>query len=102
MVLTSGTIPGLYDIQSRLRGDGTGDVCRARDIRLDRKIAVEMLPSSFANDAWRLQWFVLCALNNPNLLFILDVGSLGEVDYLVSDFLEEQPLRDPVSSGALP
>jgi serine/threonine protein kinase len=102
MVLTSGTKLDLYEIQSPLRRDGTGDVYRAREIRLDRKVAVKILPRSFAKDAGRLLRFVLCALNNSNLRFILDVGTLAGVGYLISEFLEEQPLRDPVSSGALP
>jgi eukaryotic-like serine/threonine-protein kinase len=102
MVLTSSTKLGPYEIQSPLRADGTGDGYRARDIRLDRKVAVKILPRSLANDAGHLLRLVLCELNNPNLRFILDVGTLSGVDYLVSEFLEEQPLRDPVSSAALP
>jgi serine/threonine protein kinase len=102
MVLTSGTKLGPYGIQAPLRAGGTGEVYRARHTRLDRKAAVKILPESFANDADRLPRFVLCALDNPNLLFILDVGTLAGVHYLVSEFLERQPLRDPLSSGALP
>ena len=100
MVLTSDTKLGPYGIQALSRAGGTGELYRGRDTRLDRKLAVKSQPESFANDAHRLQRFVLCALNNPNLLFILDVGTQGGVHYLVSEFLEGQTLRDPLSSGA--
>jgi eukaryotic-like serine/threonine-protein kinase len=101
MVLTPSAKFGPCGIQAPLKAGGAGEVYRACDTRLDRKVAVKILPESFAPDAYRLQRFVLCALNNPNLLFILDVGTQGRVHYLVSDFLG-QTLRDPVSSGALP
>jgi len=101
MVLTSGTKLGPYGIQAPLRAGGTGDVYRASDTRFDWKGAVKILAEPFANDVHRLQRFVLCALNNPNLLFILDVRTQGRVHYLVSEFLEGQTLRDPLSSGAL-
>jgi len=102
VVLTSGTKLGPYGIQAPPRAGGTGEVYRACDTRLDRKVAVKILPESFASDAHRLQRFILCALNNPNLLFILDVGTQGGAHYLVSEFLEGQTLGDPFSSGALP
>jgi eukaryotic-like serine/threonine-protein kinase len=101
MVFTSGTKFGPCGIQAPLKAGGAGEVYRACDTRLDGKVAVKILPASFANDAYRLQRFVLCALNSPNLLFILGVGTQRRVHYLVSEFLEGQALRDPLSSGAL-
>jgi hypothetical protein len=80
--LTSCRKLGPYGIQAPLRSRGTGEAYRARDTRLDRKVAVKILPEFFANDADRLQRFVLCARDNPNLLFILDVGTLARVQYL--------------------
>jgi eukaryotic-like serine/threonine-protein kinase len=97
MVLTSGTKLSPSGIQAPLTAGGTGEVYRACDTRLDRKGAVKILSESFANDAYRLQRFVLCALNNPNLLFILDVGTQGGVHYVVSEFLKGQTLRDPLT-----
>ena len=102
MALTSGTKLGPYGIRALLRAGGTGEPYRARDTRLDRKVAVKSPPESFANGAYGLERFVLCALDNPNLLFILDVGTRGGVHYLVSEFCEGLTLRDRLSSGALP
>ncbi len=88
MVLTSGAKLGPYGIQAPLSTSGTGEPYRACDTRLDWKVAGEILLASFANDAYRWQRFVLCALNSPNLLFVLDVGTQGRVHYFVSEFLE--------------
>ena len=69
---------------SAAEGRGYPRGIHARDTRLDRKVAVKTLPEFIAHDADRLQRFVLCALDNSNLLFILDVGLAG-VHYLVSE-----------------
>jgi serine/threonine protein kinase len=77
------------------------------DTRLNRIVAVKVLPESFASDADRLQRFerearVLSTLNHPNLLSIFDVGTEGGIHYLVSEFLDGQTLRERLSSGPLP
>jgi serine/threonine protein kinase len=79
MALTSGTKLGPYEIVSPLGAGGMGEVYRSRDTRLDRTVAIKILPESFASDADRLQRFeqearVLSALSHPNLLAIYDVG----------------------------
>ena len=84
-----------------------GEVYRARDTRLNRAVAIKVLPESFASDADRLLRFeheaqVLSALNHPNLLSIYDVGTQGEIHYLVSEFLEGQTLRERIGGSALP
>ncbi len=83
-----------------------GEVYRARDTRLDRIVAIKVLPESFAADADRLQRFeqearVLSALNHPNLLSIYDVGEQDGIHYLVSEFLEGQTLRERTADGPL-
>ncbi len=83
-----------------------GEVYRARDTRLDRTVAIKVLPESLANDADRLQRFeqearVLSTVNHPNLLAIYDVGAQSGTHYLVSEFLEGQTLRDAMGAGAL-
>jgi serine/threonine protein kinase len=82
MALTSGTKLGPYEIPALL-GAGTGEVYRASDTRLDRKVAVKVLPESVADDAYRLQRSVLCELNYRNLLSIFDVCTQGGIHYLV-------------------
>ena len=97
-----------YEIQSPLGAGGMGEVYRARDTRLDRTVAVKILPESFASDADRLQRFehearILSALNHPNLLshFRCRVRKDG-THYLVSEFLEGQTLRQRLNLGPLP
>src|SRR5258708_2150361 len=107
MALTPGTKLGPYEIQSPLGAGGMGKVYRALDTRLDRTVAIKILPESFANDADRLQRFehearVLSTLNHPNLLSVFDVGTQGGIHYLVSEFLEGQTLRERLGSGPLP
>ncbi|MGB7227213.1 MAG: protein kinase, partial [Candidatus Acidiferrales bacterium] len=107
MALTSGTKLGPYEIQSSLGAGGMGEVYRARDTRLERTVAVKVLPESLAKDSDRLQRFeqearVLSTLNHPNLLAIYDVGTQGGTHYLVSEYLEGQTLREQMGAGPLP
>ena len=122
MPLTSGTKLGPYEIQSLLGAGGMGEVYRARDTRLQRDVAIKILPSSLATDLDRLRRFeqearAVAALNHPNLLTVFDVGAapaplqqgtdaaapaqLAASPYIVSELLEGATLRDRLSSGAL-
>ena len=106
MTLASGTKLGPYEIQSPLGAGGMGEVYRARDTRLAREVAIKVLPEAFARDADRLQRFehearVLSTVNHPNILAIHDVGSQGDLHYLVSELLEGQTLREKMDAGAL-
>ena len=79
MALSSGTKLGPYDIESLLGAGGMGEVYRARDARLNRLVAIKVLPKSFSADADRLQRFMqearaAAALNHPNILSIFDIG----------------------------
>src|SRR5580700_2248084 len=76
MALASGTKLGPYDLQSLLGAGGMGEVYRARDTRLNRVVAIKVLPATFSADAARLQRFMqearsAAALNHPNILSIL-------------------------------
>lgn len=107
MPLTSGTKLGPYEIQSSLGAGGMGEVYRARDVRLDRTVAVKILPAALAADPDRLHRFqyearVLSTLNHPNVLAIYDVGEQNDVHFLVSEFLEGQSLRETLAAGTLP
>src|SRR5208283_1589215 len=106
MALTSGTKLGPYEIQSLLGSGGMGEVYRAHDSRLNRIVAIKVLPSSFSADADRLQRFVqearsAAALNHPNILSIFDIGEEGESPYIVSELLEGQTLRERIRTGPL-
>ena len=107
MALTSGTKLGPYEIQSPLGAGGVGEVYRARDTRLDRIVAIKILPAAFASDPDRLLRFqqearVLSALNHPNLLTIFDVGNQDGSYYLVCELLEGDTLRERLNVGPLP
>src|SRR5271157_2717861 len=106
MALTSGTKLGPYDIQSLLGSGGMGEVYRARDARLDRIVAIKVLPKSYSADVERLQRFIqearsAAALNHPNILSIFDIGEEGGSPYIVSELLEGQTLRERIRSGPL-
>src|SRR5262252_11058681 len=83
-----------------------GEVYRARDTRLDRTVALKVLPSAFSSDSDRLQRFqyearILSTLNHSNVLAIHDVGDQNGIRYLVSEFLEGETLRDKMAAGPL-
>ena len=91
--VSPGTRLGPYRIESLLGAGGMGEVYRARDERLQRSVAVKVLPPSLAADQDRLRRFELEArsagqLNHPNILAIHDVGSENGLAYLVSELLE--------------
>src|SRR5580700_10915376 len=106
MPLTSGTKLGPYEIQSPIGAGGMGEVYRARDSRLNRDVALKILPSSFSTDAERLQRFAqesraAAALNHPNILSIYDIGEAQGAPYVVSELLEGETLRDRLQNGPL-
>jgi len=106
MALSSGTKLGPYEIQSLLGAGGMGEVYRARDARLDRTVAIKVLPASFSADRDRMQRFeqearAAAALNHPNILSIFDIGDEHGSLYVVSELLEGETLRERLRSGAL-
>jgi Tol biopolymer transport system component len=106
MDLSAGARLGPYEIVALLGAGGMGEVYRARDTRLDRTVAIKVLPESFSSDPDRLRRFeqearAVAALNHPNIMGIYDVGSEAGVHYLVSELLEGESLRDKLSGGAL-
>ncbi len=113
MTLANGTKLGPYEIKSLLGEGGMGVVYRARDTRLQRDVAIKVLPVSFARDQERLLRFqqearAVAALNDPHLLIVFDVGTMplseGATEtapYLVSELLEGQTLRERLKSGPL-
>jgi Tol biopolymer transport system component len=107
MTLAAGTKLGPYEIGTPLGAGGMGEVYRAQDTRLDRTVAIKILPEAFANDLDRLHRFeyearILSTLNHPNLLAIYDVGAQDGIHYLVSEYLEGQTLRERMGTTPLP
>jgi len=98
MPLTAGTRLGPYEILAPLGAGGMGEVYRARDARLNRDVAVKVLPASFADHPDRLRRFEQEAratgmLNHPNILAVYDVGTHDGAPYLVTELLEGSTLR---------
>ena len=107
MALTSGTKLGPYEILAPLGAGGMGEVYRARDARLNREVAIKVLPAAFARDPDRLRRFqqeaqAVAALNHPNILAVHDFGEHEGSPYLVTELLEGETLRERLRPGALP
>src|ERR1700758_5470768 len=107
MALTSGTKLGPYEIESLLGAGGMGEVYRAHDSRLNRTVAIKVLPASFSADRERLQRFAqearaAAALNHHNILSIFDIGEERGAPYVVSELLDGETLRERLRNGALP
>jgi Tol biopolymer transport system component len=107
MTLAPGTRLGPYEIQSPLGAGGMGEVYKARDTRLDRTVAIKVLPEPVASDPELKQRFereakTLAALSHPHICPVFDVGSQDGIDYLVMERLEGETLAQRLSRGALP
>jgi serine/threonine-protein kinase len=98
MTLVAGARLGPYEILAPLGAGGMGEVYRARDARLDREVAVKVLPERLAEDSAALSRFereakALAALSHPNVLTILDFGRQDGIAYAVTELLEGETLR---------
>ena len=106
MTLTSGTKLGPYEIESPLGAGGMGEVYRARDTRLDRSVAVKILPSHLSSPEARQRFErearAISSLQHPNICTLYDIGRQGTVDYLVMEYLEGETLAARLMKGALP
>jgi eukaryotic-like serine/threonine-protein kinase len=107
MGLASGSKLGPYEIQSPLGAGGMGEVYRARDTRLDRTVAIKILPEHLAGSAEAKQRFdrearAISSLNHPNICHLYDVGQQDSTSYLVMEFLEGETLADRLRKGPLP
>ena len=107
MPLTSGTKLGPYEIQSPLGAGGMGEVYRARDTRLDRSVAIKVLPSHLCDQPEARERFdrearSISSLNHPHICQLYDVGSQDGVSYLVMELLEGESLGDRLRRGPLP
>ena len=95
-----------YTIVSKIGEGGMGEVYRARDARLDRDVAIKILPANYSSDADRLQRFeqearATSALNHPNILTVYDIGTHEGSPYLVAELLSGEELREQLNNGSL-
>ena len=107
MALALGTRLGPYEILALIGSGGMGEVYRARDTRLDRDVAIKVLPERTAGDAEHLHRFAqearaCAALDHPNIVAVHDIGTHNGQPYLVSELLDGQPLSQRISESPVP
>ena len=107
MQIGSGTHLGPYEIVGPLGAGGMGEVFKARDTRLDRSVAVKLLPAAYAQDPQRKlrlerEARAISQLNHPNICTLYDVGHYSGTDFLVMELIEGESLADRLSRGPLP
>src|SRR5215469_5266868 len=107
MPLTAGAKLGPYEIVSPLGAGGMGEVYRAKDTRLDRTVAVKILPEHLAANSEARQRFErearsISSLNHPNICVLHDIGSQNGTSYLVMEFVEGETLEVRLQKGPLP
>ena len=107
MSITAGTRFGPYEIVAALGAGGMGEVYRARDTRLDRAVALKVLPQTFASDPSFLDRFerearAISSLNHPNICSLYDVGNHDGTRYLVMELLDGETLAARLARGPLP
>jgi Tol biopolymer transport system component/predicted Ser/Thr protein kinase len=105
--LQPGMALGPYQVVERIGRGGMGEVYRARDTRLDRSVAIKVLPAHVAADADLKRRFerearTLAALSHPHICPVFDVGQQDGIDYLVMEYLEGETLADRLARGRLP
>ena len=107
MPIASGTRFGPYEVISAAGAGGMGEVYRAKDTRLDRTVAVKVLPSELAQDPEKRQRFErearsIATLSHPHICTLHDIGHQDGVDYLVLEYLEGETLQKKLEKGSLP
>ncbi|MGO9843188.1 MAG: protein kinase domain-containing protein [Candidatus Acidiferrales bacterium] len=107
MPLASGTKLGPYEILAPLGAGGMGEVYRAKDTRLDRTVAIKVLPSHLSSDPELKQRMereakAISALQHTNICTLHDIGAQDGTDFLVMEYLEGQTLAERLAKGALP
>ena len=107
MPLQAGTSLGPYQIDAPLGAGGMGEVYKATDTRLDRTVAIKVLPEHVANDPDLKQRFereakTVAALSHPHICPVFDVGKQDGINFLVMEYLDGQTLAQRLEKGALP
>jgi serine/threonine protein kinase len=106
VTLSAGTQIGPYCLEALIGAGGMGEVYRAHDSRLDRFVAIKVLPAAVAGDPERMRRFerearATAGLEHPHILRIHDIGTYAEQPYIVSELLEGESLHQRIRRGAL-
>src|SRR5262252_2507221 len=107
MTLNPGSRLGPYEILSSIGAGGMGEVYKARDTRLERTVAIKVLPQHLSDSAEVRQRFereakTISQLSHPHICALYDVGSQDGVEYLVMEYLEGETLSERLVKGPLP
>src|SRR5215468_9279895 len=107
VALKNGARLGPYEIVAALGAGGMGEVYRARDIRLERTIAIKILPVDVSSDPARRQRLqreakIISSLNHPNICVLHDIGTQDGLDFLVMEYIDGETLADRLRRGAIP
>jgi eukaryotic-like serine/threonine-protein kinase len=106
VTIATGTRFGRYEIRSKIGAGGMGEVYLARDTKLDRKVALKILPADVAADRNRMSRFVqeaksASALNHPNILTIHEVGENAGINFIATEFIEGETLRQRMQGARM-
>jgi serine/threonine protein kinase/tetratricopeptide (TPR) repeat protein len=104
MTLDTGTKLGRYEIRSQIGKGGMGEVYLAEDTKLNRKVAIKILPAEVASDKERMRRFVqeakaAAALNHPNIAHIYEIGEAKGLQFIAMEFIDGQTLRQLIHGG---
>src|SRR5437588_11340574 len=107
MPIAVGTKLGPYELLALAGAGGMGEVYRARDTRLDREVAIKILPQHLSSSGKFRERFerearAISSLKHPNICTLYDVGHQDGSDYLVLEYLEDESLADGLQRGPLP
>src|SRR5439155_5715927 len=107
MTLAAGSRLGPYEVLSPIGARGMGEVYKARDTRLERTVAIKVLPQHLSSSPEVQQRFereakTVSLLSHPHICALYDVGNQDGVEYLVMEYLEGETLADRLARGALP
>src|SRR3989441_9953115 len=103
-MLAVGTKLGRYEIRSKIGEGGMGEVYLAQDTKLDRKVALKILPAEVAADRNRMERFVreakaAAALNHPNIAHIYEIGEHDGTNFMAMEYIDGQTLRELIHGG---
>ena len=107
MTLQAGNRLGSFEILAPLGAGGMGEVYRGRDTRLDRQVAIKVLPAEFSTNEERLHRFEqearsASALNHPNIITIYEIGTLDSRSFIAMELVDGNTLREVLQSGPIP
>src|ERR1700684_1095297 len=107
MAVNPGTRLGSYEVVAQIGAGGMGEVYKARDTRLDRIVAIKVLPSHLSDRAELRERFereakTIAGLNHPHICTLFDIGQQDGIDFLVMEYLEGETLAQRLLKGSLP